>query len=521
MAKVIKRGQTYGFQKAVPKDLRFIVGKSKIQHSLKTDSLKLATMQGHQLDAHYAAEFRRLRNLDTKAITTAQLQLADLGVILEEPVYTAKGSDEALTALANLAAKLLDRSEDDAIESRADFKQIGNRGLMEAIPDPTQRRAVVRQMQGHLDQLRESQLEDDLRPVQRAQEAVKGIAPQTSETPAQRTTVTAAEHVTDLIDVWVSAKSPTDKAEVDARMALKGLLEFAGKTDLTTVTKADVSGWLVALRNFPARRKHVEDTLPFKEVLRIYQGREYLTLSGKTVQKRFTLSQAVFTHAYKSGLIESNPFATISAPTVKSTVDRKPFTPAHLSKMFTTEPLDSGALDAFYWTPVLALSSGMRLGEICILTVDDMQRSESGIWYFDLTTKKLKTESSRRRVPIHKDLIAADFHLWASSQLGKTIMNFPPDVKGSPSGIASKRYARFLKKVVQLDEPGLVFHSFRHTFKDLCREAGIPSDVHARLSGHAGKSVGDSYGDFPITVLSEAVNKIKLPIKVRKALGNI
>ncbi|WP_434056155.1 hypothetical protein [Roseibium sp.] len=124
----------------------------------------------------------------------------------------------------------------------------------------------------------------------------------------------------------------------------------------------------------------------------------------------------------------------------------------------------------------------MRLGEICLLTRDDLFKSEGGVWYFDLTTKKLKTESSRRRVPVHKDLVASNFTTWALAQASETIMGFKPDVKGSPSGLASKKFNRWFKRDVKLTDDGLVFHSFRHTFKDLCREAGIPSDVHSRLA---------------------------------------
>jgi integrase len=40
----------------------------------------------------------------------------------------------------------------------------------------------------------------------------------------------------------------------------------------------------------------------------------------------------------------------------------------------------------------------------------------------------------------------------------------------------------------------MVFHSFRHTFKDYARLAGIPEGVQRQLMGHSGKDVADDYG---------------------------
>ncbi|WP_434052613.1 MAG: tyrosine-type recombinase/integrase [Roseibium sp.] len=521
MPSIYKRGNVWGYQRGVPKDLRAIVGKTKIQHSLKTDSQRQATVAGQKLDTFYDEEFRRLRSLDAQAIKTAQIRLADLGVVLEEPVYTASGSQEAIIALAKLASKLIDTHEDRVIDGRASFKAIGDQGLREIFPDPEERRAKVRALQKHLDKMGEHQLEAELKPVEQAQAAVGMIAPKEYENAAEQAPRASSAGDIDLIDTWVAAKSPTKQTEGDTRAIIKGLMEYAGVSDLLFIEKSHVAGWLAALRKFPARRKPAELELTFNEVLNLYKDCDYPALSSKSVQKRFNLAQAVFTNALKSGLIEETPFNGITSPTVKRAVDRKPFTPEIVRKIFTTEPLDSGPVDGFYWTAALALASGMRLGEICLLTREDLFKSEGGVWYFDLTTKKLKTESSRRRVPIHKDLVAANFTTWSLAQASETIMGFKPDVKGSPSGLASKKFNRWFKRDVKLTDDGLVFHSFRHTFKDLCREAGIPSDVHSRLTGHAPGSVGDSYGDFPLAVLSDAVNKIKLPVPIRDPFGRV
>lgn len=45
-----------------------------------------------------------------------------------------------------------------------------------------------------------------------------------------------------------------------------------------------------------------------------------------------------------------------------------------------------------------------------------------------------------------------------------------------------------------VDHSAKTFHSFRHTFKRACREAGLSEEVHNALTGHAGGGVGRRYG---------------------------
>jgi hypothetical protein len=58
----------------------------------------------------------------------------------------------------------------------------------------------------------------------------------------------------------------------------------------------------------------------------------------------------------------------------------------------------------------------------------------------------------------------------------------------------------------------LAFHSFRHTFKHICRECRIPEDVHDALSGHKGegsKAVSRGYGHkyYPKLPLFEEIRR--------------
>jgi integrase len=55
-------------------------------------------------------------------------------------------------------------------------------------------------------------------------------------------------------------------------------------------------------------------------------------------------------------------------------------------------------------------------------------------------------------------------------------------------------------------------HSWRHRFKDLCRDAGIEKAVAEALMGHAARDVGDRYGSgYSLKTLAQAIEKIPVP----------
>lgn len=51
-------------------------------------------------------------------------------------------------------------------------------------------------------------------------------------------------------------------------------------------------------------------------------------------------------------------------------------------------------------------------------------------------------------------------------------------------------------------------HGWRHLFKTLARRAGIEPEIRDVLQGHAPRSVGEEYGDWPIDILGAAVDRI-------------
>lgn len=89
---------------------------------------------------------------------------------------------------------------------------------------------------------------------------------------------------------------------------------------------------------------------------------------------------------------------------------------------------------------------------------------------------------------------------------------FPAWAKGADgyySSGMSKWFGRLLHSL-ELTDPKLVFHSFRHTFIDGLRAGRVDKTVRAALVGHENGDVEGLYGDgYPPTVLQEAVGAVR------------
>lgn len=169
-----------------------------------------------------------------------------------------------------------------------------------------------------------------------------------------------------------------------------------------------------------------------------------------------------------------------------------------------------------FWLPLLALYTGGRIGELSQARIEDIV-TKGDVVFLSINTlhegKKLKTKSSRRNVPIHNQLIKCGFlkHVASVKKSGGERL-FPDLTLTTHGGYASSFsnwYGRYCNEI-GLKDPNKVFHSFRHNFKDACRDADIPKDVHDRLTGHASSDVGSGYGiGYSVEKLNQYVQKIE------------
>ena len=195
---------------------------------------------------------------------------------------------------------------------------------------------------------------------------------------------------------------------------------------------------------------------------------------------------------------------------------RLPFSAGELRDIFDL-PLFTGSVDdqrgfnksgpnlvrgSRYWLPLIALFTGMRMGEILQLTPDHIRTSESGTPFIVLTRgMKLKTGNASREIPIHPQLVDLGFLEWVEQrrEAGAELLfdDVPEGKHGYASDIFTKRFATMLRAVPLAAErkSKLCFHSFRHTFKDALNETDASEEEKDEICGWSrGNKTGRRYG---------------------------
>lgn len=117
------------------------------------------------------------------------------------------------------------------------------------------------------------------------------------------------------------------------------------------------------------------------------------------------------------------------------------------------------------------------------------------MWCFDVNEeddKRLKTEASRRLVPLHPKLIDLGLLRYVETMRGKKSPRLWPsltrrDIDGYCPALGNW-FGRFNRKHIT-DDPLKTFHSLRHTVADTLKQQGCQEYMIAEILGHANDSV--------------------------------
>lgn len=252
-------------------------------------------------------------------------------------------------------------------------------------------------------------------------------------------------------------------------------------------------------------------------------------LQPATVIKRLGHLSAMVQTYVDAGRLERNVALRMRVPRSDTTRTRLPFGDEQLQSVFASpiytqgRRYKAGGGEAAAWLPPLALATGGRLEELGQLRVRDIQRHRTHGALIHITgdgvITRVKNKGSNRIVPVHPELVRIGFlrYVDAMSRQGQEWL-FPElraDRFGHRTGNFTKWWHRHLRdpEGCNVQDGRLVFHSFRHTFKTLCRLAKVPEDVHDALTGHRSvSSVGRGYGVVPVELLVDAMKSIRLPV---------
>lgn len=339
------------------------------------------------------------------------------------------------------------------------------------------------------------------------------------------------------------SKKPSERTLLEADYAVRRFREMHGDIRLGDITREKAREFRDALARVPARLPQKLRRLPIRELLKAAGIDKLPPPHSSTVNKTLTMLSAIVSHAEREGLMDVVPgFVNPFGKGLKLAVDereaesREPFTAGDLKAIFSTPVFTSaqrpkgGGGEAAYWLPLLALFTGARQGELAQLRIGDLRQDhETGIWFFDISTeggRTIKTASSRRKVPLHPVLEMIGLLHYRQSLLSKGASpqdplwpDFKFDSKAGRAGPWSKWFNRYLRDKAGIADGGKVFHSFRHTFKRMARDAGLSEEMHDALTGHTGGGVGRSYGGgYGLRALAEAIGRLEVPEVVRRLL---
>lgn len=228
-------------------------------------------------------------------------------------------------------------------------------------------------------------------------------------------------------------------------------------------------------------------------------------IQPKTISKHLDVARALMHWARRERLYEcDNPLTgfRIKLPKWSS---RTGFSPEELSKIFDPANYSALARDpADFWLPQLGLMSGARIGELTQLHVTDVRRDED-IWYLSINDegsefneKKIKTEPSKRNVPLHSNLITNGFLRYVTAiQDAGFVRLFPHLTWDAHNKNFTKRPMRHFAEYVTrlgiknpLDRYQKTFHSFRHnTITQLQYDQHLREEQYYEITGHDHDSI--------------------------------
>lgn len=249
------------------------------------------------------------------------------------------------------------------------------------------------------------------------------------------------------------------------------------------------------LLNLPARNNNKYRDKSISELVKKEIPSED-KLSISKVQSNLSYIKRFYKYCEAHQLIKYNPAEYITIRTSVSSLDeRESYTKDEIRKLLSlVDKVENINTRVIYYT--LAYT-GMRLSELWKCSV----KQKEGIYYFDLTDRKLqlKTRSSYRLIPLHKELIKRDIH----HKLEEAVSTYE-------SHSLSTHFRRNIKDKIS-DNPRKVLYSLRHTFATQLKHTSVDPLVISELMGHAhgGMTMGRYADRFPVEVLKEAIDKLE------------
>ena len=261
---------------------------------------------------------------------------------------------------------------------------------------------------------------------------------------------------------------------------------------------------------------NLNDLITLKAKLSKLPSKNYKQYKGKSIEKLLALDipqehrlsegrlqsyikyiKQLYKFAMASRIIIYNPAEYLTIRNTLNPIDeREAYTAAEVRSVLNIADTLDNSKRIIYYT--LAYS-GMRLSELWKCSIKEL----GGIYYFDLKSSKeqLKTKSSYRLIPLHKELL----RIGVQDDFSKAI--------GEYKRVSIMRYfERYIKPLIS-DNKRKVLYSLRHSFATELKYKGVDSHIISELLGHShqGMTFGRYASRYPLRVLKAAIDELEYP----------
>jgi len=277
-------------------------------------------------------------------------------------------------------------------------------------------------------------------------------------------------------------------------------------------------------------------TMDVKNHIRPVIGHIYLKkLNGPTIQQLFTnkaaegysknfvnglygIMSGALNHAVKWGFIKTSPMTFVSMPKMKAEKDIVVFKDEEIKAMMHRFHKTN-----FWISLIVGLNTGMRAGEVCGLTWDNVNfktrqinvmgniQKQNGEWV--ITTPK--TKSSKRSIPIN-DFLFSELKRHQIRQKESRLLYGIYYTTHKHDFICTKENGelissdslKYLSRVIRNElDIKYKFHYLRHTFATKLLEAGEHPKVVQEILGHSKISTTmDTYSHVSMNLKTSAVD---------------
>lgn len=220
----------------------------------------------------------------------------------------------------------------------------------------------------------------------------------------------------------------------------------------------------------------------------------------------------------KSPLDGVKSFYNKNDTTDTRTIDKRAFSLVELQKIFSESIIFGFTTECRFWLQMIGLHCGCRVDEIAGLPLEDVFTEFDTLCIRIAPNASLgrrtKNFSSRRSFPVPQVLLDYGFEAYVerlrtTKQPYLFPMYYSAEYKFGKE--AGRQFNRLLRsKQVNIKDPEVTFHSFRHNLTNAMAQAGLDDRTIADISGHTADKLNNTLNKVYITAQRVDILKVAL-----------